>query len=126
MSSGKTSLVPLTGLRSSFSEAAFGVAPPPTRLSASWSTAALALPPPAVAGGASGNVVGVITEVNVGRRVLCHHGVVSWFVGSFFRCCLAVWCCGAVLLCCGGFLDVATNFRSGGVEVVVLWWCIGA
>lgn len=105
MSSGKTSLVPLIGLRSSFSEAALGVAPPPTRLSASWSTAALALPPPAppvVAGGAGWNVV-VITEVHVGRQVLCHHGVVLWFVGLVFRCCLVVWCCGAVLLGCGGF-----------------------
>ena len=80
MSSGKTSLVPFTGFRSSFSEAALDAPPPPTRLSASWSTAALALPPPDGAGGA------VEKQSNTGQHALCvevlwcHLIVVSLYV----------------------------------------------
>lgn len=46
MSSGKTSLVPFGGLRSSVSAASSPLAVASALLSSSWRTAALALPPP--------------------------------------------------------------------------------
>ena len=106
MSSGKTSLVPFTGLRSSFSEAALGAAPSPTRLSASWSTAALALPPPPAAAGDGG----YISQCGPIR------GVLSW-------CRLVPWCRGVswfgVVLSCVYQVGVVLSYVYYNRQYVV-------